>query len=132
MWYLQRFENTASLKQMMLADSHDVRKTYLYRLSHDKGLTHFKNILLVGSADDYIVPLHSAHIKLAKHIVRDTTPLESGFVCSDHFLPEEYQTNLNVLRSLGLDTKNARLKRDAVPTQNLLLDAPPKKLRRRQ
>ncbi|KAH7952367.1 hypothetical protein HPB52_022041 [Rhipicephalus sanguineus] len=51
---------------------------------------------------------------------------ESGFVCSDHFLPEEYQTNLNVLRSLGLDTKNARLKRDAVPTQNLLLDAPPK------
>ncbi|XP_075741565.1 uncharacterized protein LOC119169768 [Rhipicephalus microplus] len=54
----------------------------------------------------------------------------SGFVCSDHFLPQDYETNLNVLRSLGFDTKNARLKRDAIPTQNLLLDAPLKKLRR--
>lgn len=79
MWYLQRFENTASLKQMMLADNQDVRKTYLYRLSKDKGLAHFKNILLVGSADDYIVPIHSAHIKLAKHIVRDTTALGAAY-----------------------------------------------------
>ncbi|KAH8019404.1 hypothetical protein HPB51_019377 [Rhipicephalus microplus] len=54
---------------------------------------------------------------------------ECGFVCSDHFLPQDYETNLNVLPSLGFDAKNARLKRDAVPTQNLLLDAPPKKLR---
>ncbi|KAH6920774.1 hypothetical protein HPB50_028237 [Hyalomma asiaticum] len=51
-----------------------------------------------------------------------------GFVCSDHFLPEDYETNLNVLRSLGMDTKHARLKRDAVPTQNL--GAPPRKRRR--
>ncbi|KAH8023030.1 hypothetical protein HPB51_010387 [Rhipicephalus microplus] len=55
---------------------------------------------------------------------------ESEFVCSDHFLPQDYETNLNVLRSLGFQTINARLKRDAVPTQNLLLDAPPKKLSR--
>ncbi|KAH7987063.1 hypothetical protein HPB51_026565 [Rhipicephalus microplus] len=55
---------------------------------------------------------------------------ERGFVCSDHSLPQDYETNLNVLRSLGFEKKNARLKRDAVPTQNLLLDAPPKKLRR--
>ncbi|KAL1471359.1 hypothetical protein MTO96_039981 [Rhipicephalus appendiculatus] len=53
-----------------------------------------------------------------------------GFVCSDHFLPEDYETNLNILRSLGFDTKNARLKRDAVPTQNLSLGAPPRKRRR--
>ncbi|XP_075729435.1 protein FAM135A-like [Rhipicephalus microplus] len=79
MWYLQRFENTASLKQMMLADNQDVRKTYLYRLSKDNGLAHFKNILLVGSADDYIVPIHSAHIKLAKHIVKDTTALGAAY-----------------------------------------------------
>lgn len=79
MWYLQRFENTASLKQMMLVDSQDVRKTYLYRLSQDKAMTNFKNILLLGSADDYIVPLHSAHIKLAKHIVRDTTPMGAAY-----------------------------------------------------
>ncbi|XP_037555385.2 protein FAM135A-like [Dermacentor silvarum] len=64
---------------MMLVDSQDVRKTYLYRLSQDKAMTNFKNILLLGSADDYIVPLHSAHIKLAKHIVRDTTPMGAAY-----------------------------------------------------
>ncbi|XP_077500229.1 protein FAM135A-like [Amblyomma americanum] len=75
MLYLQRFEYTDSLRQMMLEDCPDVRGTYLYRLSKDRGLTHFKNIVLLGSADDYIVPLHSAHIKLARHIAKDTTPL---------------------------------------------------------
>ncbi|KAH8041825.1 hypothetical protein HPB51_018619 [Rhipicephalus microplus] len=30
---------------------------------------------------------------------------ESGFVCSDHFLPQDYETNLNVLRSLGFEKK---------------------------
>ncbi|KAH6942161.1 hypothetical protein HPB50_001684 [Hyalomma asiaticum] len=42
-----------------------------------------------------------------------------GFVCSNHFLPEDYEMNLDVLRSLGMATKNARLRRDAVPTQRL-------------
>ncbi|XP_077496493.1 protein FAM135A-like [Amblyomma americanum] len=74
-WYLQRYEYTDSLRQMMLSDSSDIRKTYLYRLSKHTGLTHFKNIVLLGSSDDYIVPLHSAHIKLARHITKDTTPL---------------------------------------------------------
>ncbi|KAH7961916.1 hypothetical protein HPB52_013379 [Rhipicephalus sanguineus] len=53
-----------------------------------------------------------------------------AFVCSDHFLPEDYETNRSILRTLGIDTKNARLKRDAVPTQNLPLGASPKKRRR--
>ncbi|KAH7955451.1 hypothetical protein HPB52_000901 [Rhipicephalus sanguineus] len=57
----------------------------------------------------------------------DDVRTQIGFVCSDHFLPEDYETNLKILRSLGSDTKNARLKRDAVPTQNLSLGAPPRK-----
>lgn len=75
LWYIHRFESADSLKQMMLTDSPDIRKTYLYRLSKDKGLTNFKNILLLGSSEDYIVPLHSAHIKLAKHIAKDNTTM---------------------------------------------------------
>ncbi|KAK8781342.1 hypothetical protein V5799_017318 [Amblyomma americanum] len=55
---------------------------------------------------------------------------QTGYVCSEHFLPGDYETNLDVLRSLGMDLKNARIKRDAVPTQNLSPGAPPKKRRR--
>ncbi|CAN7937662.1 unnamed protein product, partial [Ixodes hexagonus] len=50
-----------------------------------------------------------------------------GYVCSDHFLTGDYDMNIEVRRSLGLDTKRARLKPDAVPTQHLWFDAPPKK-----
>ncbi|XP_077519942.1 uncharacterized protein LOC144129728 [Amblyomma americanum] len=55
---------------------------------------------------------------------------QTGYVCSEHFLPGDYETNLDVLRRLGMDLKNARIKRDAVPTQNLSPGAPPKKRRR--
>ncbi|XP_077496238.1 protein FAM135A-like [Amblyomma americanum] len=79
MWYLQRFEYTDSMRQMMLADAADIRKTYLYRLSEHTGLTHFKNIVLLGASDDYVVPLHSAHIKLVRHITKDTTPLGAAY-----------------------------------------------------
>ncbi|KAH7969855.1 hypothetical protein HPB52_022376 [Rhipicephalus sanguineus] len=57
----------------------------------------------------------------------DDMGTQIGFVCSDHFLPEDYETNLKILRSLGFDTKNAHLKRDAILTQNLSLGARPRK-----
>ncbi|CAN7937709.1 unnamed protein product [Ixodes hexagonus] len=79
MWYLQRYENTDSIKQMALKDNDNIRNTYLYRLSLDKGLTKFKNVLFFGSAEDYIVPLHSAHVKLTKAIVKDTTPMGAAY-----------------------------------------------------
>ncbi|KAG0409860.1 hypothetical protein HPB47_013029, partial [Ixodes persulcatus] len=51
-------------------------------------------------------------------------------LCSDHFLPGDYETNIQVRHSLGLDTKHARLKSDAVSKQNLWFSAPPRKRRR--
>ncbi|XP_042146517.1 uncharacterized protein LOC121835986, partial [Ixodes scapularis] len=53
-----------------------------------------------------------------------------GHLCSNHFLPGDYETNIQVRQSLGLDTKHARLKSDAVPTQNLWFNSPPRKRRR--
>lgn len=46
-----------------------------------------------------------------------------------HFRPEDYETNPEVRRSLGLDVKRLRLKGDVVPTQNLRFGAPQRKLR---
>ncbi|KAM7309493.1 uncharacterized protein ISCGN_013124 [Ixodes scapularis] len=53
-----------------------------------------------------------------------------GHLCSNHFLPGDYETNIQVRQSLGLDTEHARLKSDAVPTQNLWFNSPPRKRRR--
>ncbi|CAN7938164.1 unnamed protein product, partial [Ixodes hexagonus] len=53
-----------------------------------------------------------------------------GYVCSDHFLTGDYDMNIEVRRGLGLDTKRARLKPDAVPAQHLWFDAPPKKTKK--
>lgn len=52
-----------------------------------------------------------------------------GYICSEHFRPEDYETNPEVRRSLGLDVKRLRLKGDVVPTQNLRFGAPQRKLR---
>ncbi|XP_064490013.1 protein FAM135A-like [Ornithodoros turicata] len=79
MWYLNRLDNTDSLKQMALKDKPDIKETYLYRLSLDKGLKRFKNILLVGTADDYVVPIHSAHVKLPKAALQDNSPLGAAY-----------------------------------------------------
>ncbi|XP_040072611.1 uncharacterized protein LOC115320248 [Ixodes scapularis] len=52
-----------------------------------------------------------------------------GYLCSHHFLTGDYDMNIEERRSLGLETKRGRLKPDAVPTQHLWFDAPPKKRR---
>ncbi|XP_042149524.1 uncharacterized protein LOC121837782 [Ixodes scapularis] len=52
-----------------------------------------------------------------------------GYLCLHHFLTGDYDMNIEVRRSLGLETKRGRLKPDAVPTQHLWFDAPPKKRR---
>lgn len=63
----------------------------------------------------------------------DRDPVEvgrkHGHVCSDHFRSEDYETNPEVRRSLGLDLKHLRLKDDVVPTQKLGYCAPPRKRR---
>lgn len=61
----------------------------------------------------------------------DRNPVEVGskygHVCSDPFRSEDYDTNPDVRRRLGLDLKHLRLKDDAVPTQKLGYGAPPRK-----
>ena len=41
-------------------------------------------------------------------------PIKNCYVCSDHFLPDQFETNLS-LEVLGVKSR-ARLKRDAVPS----------------
>jgi hypothetical protein len=68
---MQKWKKSTSLLQLSLKDHPDLKQTYIYRLSLNSNLEHFKYILLCGSSQDRYVPLHSAHIINCKASLRD-------------------------------------------------------------
>lgn len=51
-WFMQKFTDCMSLKQMQMRDYEDPKKCYLYRLSFQPGLAWFKNVFLFSSVQD--------------------------------------------------------------------------------
>ncbi|XP_077495041.1 uncharacterized protein LOC144106176 [Amblyomma americanum] len=60
---LSKISMKGSMKELTFQDSADIRKCYLYILSRAPGLEYFKNVLLVGSSQDKLVPVHSSNIQ---------------------------------------------------------------------
>ena len=56
-----------------MKDHADPRQSFLFKLSREPGLEHFKHILLCGSSQDNYVPIHSAHIELCTAAVTDSS-----------------------------------------------------------
>jgi len=75
MWFVQRWKKSISLQQMALKDNTDLRQTFMYQLSTKPCLQYFKYVLLVGSHDDFYVPMHSALIQVCRQAMKDTTQL---------------------------------------------------------
>lgn len=73
LWFMQKWKKSTSLLQLCLKDNVDPYKTFIYNLSKDSKLHHFKYVLLCGSSQDSYVPLHSAHIQLTTQSVQDTS-----------------------------------------------------------
>ena len=73
LWFMQKWKKSGSLLQLAMKDSSDFRQTFLYRLSLESGLEHFKHILLCGSSQDHYVPIHSAHIELCSSALNDAS-----------------------------------------------------------
>lgn len=83
-----------SLQQMALKDNADLRQTFMYQLSTKPckfcfslvyehvimvtvslGFQYFKYVLLVGSHDDFYVPMHSALVQFCRPAMKDNTTL---------------------------------------------------------
>lgn len=60
------WKQSATLEQLCLRDAVSFRDTFLYKLSTNGVLGKFKHVLLVGSCQDFYVPLHSAIISHCK------------------------------------------------------------------
>ncbi|KRZ04799.1 Uncharacterized protein T11_10979 [Trichinella zimbabwensis] len=68
LWFMQKWKKSGSLRQLTMKDNADLRQCFLYQLSKLPCFEYFKYVLLVGSPDDYYVPLHSALIQTTKSI----------------------------------------------------------------
>lgn len=79
LWFMQKLKKSGTLLQLSLRDSPNIRKTFLYRLSQQCHLSHFRHVLLFGSSQDRYVPLHSARIELCKAAIKDTSTTGKTF-----------------------------------------------------
>lgn len=72
LWYLNNWEKCDSIKQLMLADSADPVKSFMYRLSEEDVLRHFKNVALVSSYQDGFVSHDSARVEKSAQLIQNS------------------------------------------------------------
>ena len=68
MWFLKTWKKSTCLQQLRMTDydsSGSLETCYLYKLSQEKGLEWFKNIILVSSYQDMYAPFDSARIQIS-------------------------------------------------------------------
>lgn len=66
LWLLKKLKNTRCIHQLTFTDDIDIENTFFYKLSKQKTLESFKNILLLSSPQDGYVPYHSARIEMCQ------------------------------------------------------------------
>ncbi|KRX78199.1 Uncharacterized protein T06_230 [Trichinella sp. T6] len=82
LWFMQKWKKSGSLRQLTMKDNADLRQCFLYQLSKLPCFEYFKYVLLVGSPNDYYVPLHSALIQTTKSIHTAGNSLRHCSLCS--------------------------------------------------
>ena len=67
-WFLKTWKKSLSLQQLRMNDvdaSGNIETCYLYKLSQERGLEWFKNVILVGSYQDMYAPFDSARVQIS-------------------------------------------------------------------
>ncbi|KAK7410414.1 hypothetical protein VNO78_01182 [Psophocarpus tetragonolobus] len=73
MWFLKKVKGNQCIHQLTFTDDPDFQNTFLYKLSKQKTLEHFRNIILLSSPQDGYVPYHSARIESCQAASRDNS-----------------------------------------------------------
>ncbi|XP_024983059.1 protein FAM135B-like isoform X2 [Cynara cardunculus var. scolymus] len=66
LWLLKKLKNTRCIHQLTFTDDIDLENTFFYKLSKQKTLESFKNIILLSSPQDGYVPYHSARMEMCQ------------------------------------------------------------------
>lgn len=105
---MQKLKKSGTLLQLSLRDSPNIRKTFLYRLSQQCHLSHFRHVLLFGSSQDRYVPLHSARIELCKAAIKDTSTTGKTPNQESSLFHQKYLTHSSTCKAL-IKIKNTYL-----------------------
>ncbi|KAL0421850.1 UNVERIFIED_CONTAM: hypothetical protein Slati_3207900 [Sesamum latifolium] len=62
--HILKFKSTQCIHQLTFTDDPDLQNTFLYKLSKERTLENFRNIILLSSPQDGYVPYHSARIEM--------------------------------------------------------------------
>ena len=65
MWFLKKWRKSKCLQQLSMSESTNLRQSFLYELSTQKGLGWFKYVTLVSSYQDQYAPYDSARMELS-------------------------------------------------------------------
>ncbi|XP_052185712.1 uncharacterized protein LOC127797152 isoform X2 [Diospyros lotus] len=71
LWLLKKLKGTQCIHQLTYTDDPDLQNTFFYKLSKQKTLENFKNIILLSSPQDGYVPYHSARIEMCQGAAGD-------------------------------------------------------------
>jgi pimeloyl-ACP methyl ester carboxylesterase len=70
-WFLKKWNKSASLRQLSMTDAADKTKTYLFRLSSVPGLNFFRYVVLLSSHQDSYAPFESARVEVSPQMADD-------------------------------------------------------------
>ncbi|XLT30148.1 hypothetical protein S245_061457 [Arachis hypogaea] len=63
LWLFKKLKGTQCIHQLTFTDDPHFQNTFLYKLSKQKTLEYFRNIILISSPQDGYIPYHSARIE---------------------------------------------------------------------
>lgn len=72
LWLFKKLKGSPCMHQLTFTDEADIQNSFLFKLSQEKTLENFQNIILVSSPQDRYVPYHSARIEMCQAAMRDS------------------------------------------------------------
>ncbi|XP_022895917.1 protein FAM135B-like isoform X1 [Olea europaea var. sylvestris] len=108
LWLLKKLKGTQCIHQLTFTDDPDLQNTFLYKLSKEKTLENFRNIILLSSPQDGYVPYHSARIEMCPASSGDSSKKGKAFLemlnnCMDQIRASSTEYRVFMRRDVNFD-----------------------------
>ncbi|KAE8653933.1 Serine esterase family protein, putative isoform 2 [Hibiscus syriacus] len=109
LWLLKKLKGTQCIHQLTFTDDPDIRNTFFFKLSKEKTLDNFKNIILLSSPQDGYVPYHSARIESCRAASSDYSRKGKAFLemlndCLDQIRAPTSENRVFIRCDVNFDT----------------------------
>ncbi|XP_039023560.1 protein FAM135B-like isoform X1 [Hibiscus syriacus] len=109
LWLLKKLKGSQCIHQLTFTDDPDIRNTFFFKLSKQKTLDSFKNIILLSSPQDGYVPYHSARIESCRAASSDYSRKGKAFLemlneCLDQIRAPTSENRVFIRCDVNFDT----------------------------